>query len=144
ELRGLGCEVIRLLNTPDGQRSSNIASCSGKPGWPYSWNKATSAPVAAASVITSDATGSFSNQRGQDGVPILPLVGTVTMERNLLESRLIPTYYLPANRGGMIEQKKTLGWKKIEGQLEVDNAREETTQAKAAGQEAGNVFGQKK
>src|SRR5262249_62053731 len=118
ELRGLGCEVIRLLNTPDGQRSSNIASCSGKPGWPYSWNKATSAPVAAASVITSDATGSFSNQRGQDGVPILPLVGTVTMERNLLESRLIPTYYLPANRGGMIEQVKTLVWNTIDGQRE--------------------------
>src|SRR5262249_10435037 len=144
ELRALGCDIIRLLNTPDGQRSSNIASCQGKPGWPYSWNKSTSAPVVTASLVTSDATGSFSNQRGQDGVPILPLVGTVTMERNLLESRLIPTYYLPANRGGMIEQVKKLVWNTIEAQLELNSARNEKTMAKTAAQQADELLAKKK
>jgi len=153
ELRALGCDVIRLLNTPDGQKSSNIASCQGKPGWPYSFNtKSTSAPVAAASFITSDATGSFSNVaigsfsnlRGQDGVPILPLVGTVTMERSLLESRLIPTYYLPANKGGMIEQVKTLVWNTIEAQLDLNIARNETTLAKVTALEADELLAKKK
>src|SRR5215471_403237 len=146
ELRALGCDIIRLLNTPDGQRSSDIASCAGKPGWPYSWNgKNSTTPVTTASVITSDAAGSsFSNQRGQDGVPILPLVGTVTMERNLLESRLIPTYYLPADRGGMIEQVKTLVWNTINAQLDLNIARDETTMAKAAAQQADDLLAKKK
>lgn len=152
ELRGLGCEVIRLLNTPDGQRSSNIASCVGKPGFPYSWNKSTSAPVAAASVITSDgigslpnvASGSFSNQRGQDGVPILPLVGTVTMERSLIEGKLIPTYYLPSNRGGMIEQVKALVWNTVNAQLELNIATDQTTMAKATAQQADELLASKK
>ena len=146
ELRNLGCEVIRLLNTPDGQKSSSILSCQGKPGWPYSWNKTTSAPVAAASVITSDAAiasgapASFSNQRGQDGVPILPLVGTVTMERNLLDGKLIPSYYLPANRGGMIEQVKALVWNTIQAQVDLNIAANETTLAKAAAQQADELL----
>jgi len=39
ELRALACELIRLMNTPDGQRSSSVAQCSAAPGFPYSWNK---------------------------------------------------------------------------------------------------------
>jgi len=39
ELRALACELVRLLNTPDGQRSSSIAACIAQPGFPYSWNK---------------------------------------------------------------------------------------------------------
>lgn len=39
EIRALGCEIVRLLNTPDGQRASSILSCSAAPGFPYSWNK---------------------------------------------------------------------------------------------------------
>ena len=39
ELHALGCEIVRLLNTPDGQRSSSIFTCVGQPGFPYSWNK---------------------------------------------------------------------------------------------------------
>jgi hypothetical protein len=145
ELRALGCDIIRLLNTPDGQRSSDIASCAGKPGWPYSWNgKKSTTPVTTANIRTPDATETFSNQRGQDGVPILPLVGTVTMERNLLESRLIPTYYLPANRGGMIEQVKTLVWNTIEAQLDLNIAKNETTLAKAAAQQADELLAKKK
>jgi hypothetical protein len=38
ELRALACELVRLLNTPDGQRSSSIAACMAQPGFPYSWN----------------------------------------------------------------------------------------------------------
>ena len=38
-LSALGCEIIRLLNTPEGQRASSILACSAKPGFPYSWNK---------------------------------------------------------------------------------------------------------
>lgn len=39
ELRALGCEIVRLLNTPDGLRASSILSCTGKPSFPYSWNR---------------------------------------------------------------------------------------------------------
>jgi len=37
EIRGLGCELIRLLNTPEGRRASSILACTGKPGYPYSF-----------------------------------------------------------------------------------------------------------
>ena len=39
EIRALGCEIVRLLNTPDGQRASAILACSAAPGFPFSWNK---------------------------------------------------------------------------------------------------------
>jgi hypothetical protein len=39
EIRGLACEIIHLLHTPDGQRTSGIQACSAAPGFPYSWNK---------------------------------------------------------------------------------------------------------
>jgi hypothetical protein len=71
-------------------------------------------------------------------------MGTVTMERNLLESRLIPTYYLPANRGGMIEQVKTLVWNTIEAQLDLNIAKDETALAKAAAQQADELLAKKK
>jgi hypothetical protein len=38
-LSALGCEIIRLLNTPDGQKASSILACSAQPGFPYKWNK---------------------------------------------------------------------------------------------------------
>ncbi len=37
ELHALGCEIVRLLNTPEGQRASSILSCTGQPGFPYKW-----------------------------------------------------------------------------------------------------------
>ncbi len=37
ELHALGCEIVRLLNTPEGQRASAIPACSGQPGFPYHW-----------------------------------------------------------------------------------------------------------
>lgn len=39
EIRALGCEIVRLLHTPDGQRASAALSCSAAPGFPFSWNK---------------------------------------------------------------------------------------------------------
>jgi hypothetical protein len=39
ELRALGCEIVRLLNTPEGLRASQILACSAQPGFPYAWNK---------------------------------------------------------------------------------------------------------
>lgn len=39
QLHALGCEIVRLLHTPDGQRTSAIEACQGQPGFPYSWNK---------------------------------------------------------------------------------------------------------
>jgi hypothetical protein len=38
-LSALGCEIIRLLNTPEGQRASAILACSAQPGFPYKWNR---------------------------------------------------------------------------------------------------------
>lgn len=46
-LSALGCEIIRLLNTPDGQRASSILACSAQPGFPYKWNKNGTAILAA-------------------------------------------------------------------------------------------------
>ena len=39
QLQALGCEIVRLLHTPDGQRASSVAACRAQPGFPYSWNK---------------------------------------------------------------------------------------------------------
>ena len=37
ELRLLGCEIIRLLNTPEGRRASQVLSCQAQPGFPYNF-----------------------------------------------------------------------------------------------------------
>ena len=39
ELKAMACELIRLMHTPDGQRTSSLGQCSAAPGFPYSWNK---------------------------------------------------------------------------------------------------------
>jgi hypothetical protein len=36
-LRQANCEIIRLLNTPDGLRSSSLPVCADQPGFPYSF-----------------------------------------------------------------------------------------------------------
>ncbi len=36
-LRQLGCDTVRLENTPEGQRASAIPVCSDQPGFPYGW-----------------------------------------------------------------------------------------------------------
>ena len=154
EMRALGCDILRILHTPDGLRSSDIASCSGKPGWPYRWGKqnATAASVVPASATVADAVDAtsaavnppFSSERSQDGVPILPIMGTVTLERYLLDGKLIPTYYLPASRGGMIEQVKLLVWNTIGAQLDLNIAKAETEDAKVIAQHADELLAKKK
>ncbi len=37
ELRALGCEIVRLLNTAEGQRASSILACQAQPNFPYKW-----------------------------------------------------------------------------------------------------------
>jgi hypothetical protein len=37
EIRALGCEIVRLLNTPEGRRASAILACSAQPGFPYNF-----------------------------------------------------------------------------------------------------------
>jgi hypothetical protein len=37
ELRAVACDIVRLLNTPEGRRSSEILSCQGQPGFPYNF-----------------------------------------------------------------------------------------------------------
>lgn len=36
-LRHVGCDTIRLENTPEGQRASSIPVCADQPGFPYDW-----------------------------------------------------------------------------------------------------------
>jgi hypothetical protein len=38
ELRVVNCEIIRLLHTPQGQRTSSCPVCSDQPEYPYDWN----------------------------------------------------------------------------------------------------------
>jgi hypothetical protein len=148
QLQTVGCEVIRLLNTPMGLRSSNIASCVGQPGFPYQFNHnaGTSAVAPSSSRVVTDVQnpGSTPVSRGQDGVPVLPLVGTVTMEIHLLEGRLIPTYYLPAAKGGMIEQVQLLVWNTINSQAELQIAKDRTEQARQLASQADQLLNQKK
>ena len=37
EVRKLSCDVMRLLNTPEGQRASSNSSCMGQPQFPYNF-----------------------------------------------------------------------------------------------------------
>jgi hypothetical protein len=36
-LREVNCEIIRLLHTPQGQRTSDVLPCADQPGYPYDW-----------------------------------------------------------------------------------------------------------
>lgn len=36
-LRETNCEIIRLLHTPQGQRTSDVLPCADQPGYPYDW-----------------------------------------------------------------------------------------------------------
>lgn len=37
DLNATNCEIIRLLHTPQGQRTSDVLPCEGEPGYPYDW-----------------------------------------------------------------------------------------------------------
>lgn len=36
-LRETNCDIIRLLHTPQGQRTSDVLPCADQPGYPYDW-----------------------------------------------------------------------------------------------------------
>ncbi len=72
------------------------------------------------------------------------LLGTLFLETQLLESRLIPTLYLPRQRGGLIEQIQRLVWSTIESQTALSIGRLETEQARALATQADHLLeGQK-
>ena len=37
DIRGLACDLMRLINTPEGQRASSNPSCVGQPQFPYNF-----------------------------------------------------------------------------------------------------------
>lgn len=43
-LRRLGCDAVRLENTPEGRRASAIPVCADQPGFPYGWPQAPLGP----------------------------------------------------------------------------------------------------
>jgi len=141
DMRFVSCELNRLLNTPEGQRSSSISSCAGQPGFPYRFGVRSILNPSPSS--TSDGSAPRAG-RGQDGVAILPMMGTVTMETNLLEGKLIPSYYLPLRKGGMLEQVRTLVWETINAQLDLNIAVEQTEEARKSALEADQLFVQQR
>ena len=38
-LQESSCDIIRLLHTPQGQRTSDVLPCADQPGYPYEWNE---------------------------------------------------------------------------------------------------------
>ncbi len=144
DLRLVACELDRLLNTPEGRRSSSVSSCAGQPGFPYQFNSSGHNSIFNPSTTAASGGSSSSMGRGQDGVAILPMMGTVTMEISLLEGRMIPSYYLPLSKGGMLEQVKTLVWNTINAQLDLNIAVEQTEQARKGALEADQLFVQQR
>jgi hypothetical protein len=39
QLRETNCEIIKLLHTPQGQRTSDVLPCADQPGYPYEWGE---------------------------------------------------------------------------------------------------------
>lgn len=134
ELRAIGCDVIRLLNTPEGQRSSANSSCEGQPAFPYDFpEKKIAASVARVfpSLINAPAEGTVVGRS----------MNIVSVETHLLDGKLVPSYYLPASRGGMIEQIKSLVWSTIQSQEELGIAVDETRTARTDAATADEMLG---
>lgn len=136
EMRRIGCDVIRLLNTPEGQRQSSLSSCSGQPAFPYNFPEK-----------SMNVTGAFTStalDREIEGAPLRrPFASTVTLEIHLLEGRLLPSYYLPAARGGMIEDVKALVWNTLEAQRDLGIAVGQLGAAEQFARSADEMLNQK-
>jgi hypothetical protein len=135
ELRAIGCDVIRLLNTPEGQRGSVLTSCSGQPGYPYNF------PQKKGSNVVASGT---SLRVPEPQTPIARGAGTVSIETHLLESRLIPSYYLPASRGGMIEHIRDLVHQTLGAQADLGIAVAETASARELAKNADTLLDHEK
>lgn len=129
DLRRVACDIIRLLHTPEGQRSSNNASCVGEPGFPYDFPEK--------KIAFGGETSAFAISLPR---PSQEPNRSVTMETHLLEGRMVPSYYLPSTRGGLIEQVKLLVWTTITSHLELDIAPAETATARGAAAEADQLL----
>lgn len=135
ELRAVACEVIRLLNTPEGQRSSKIASCAGQPNFPYDFPEkklSTSAARELSSVGTPTLSAFIRDVASQED--------TVTMETNLLSGKMIASYYLPASRGGLIERVKNLVWNTLRGEAELNIAGDQIPAARSEAESADQLL----
>jgi hypothetical protein len=136
EMRKIGCDVIRLLNTPEGQRQSSLSSCSGQPAFPYNFPEK-----------SMQVTGAFTStaiDRDAIDQPVRrPFASTVSLEIHLLEGRLLPTYYLPVARGGMLEEVKALVWSTLDAQRELGIAVSQLAAAESFAQAADVLLNEK-
>lgn len=129
EMRMIGCDMIRLINTPEGARSSALQSCVGQPGYPYSFpQKKLQGGGGSVSAFVLPA--------GPDAPMVIGRERSVTMETYLAEGRMLPSYYLPAARGGLLEQVKDLVWSTIASQSELTIAPDETASARLEAEKA--------
>lgn len=136
EMRKIGCDVIRLLNTPEGQRQSSLSSCSGQPAFPYNFPEKSMN-------VTSAFTSTAIDLDAVEQPVRRPFASTVSLEIHLLEGRLLPTYYLPVARGGMIEDVKALVWSTLDAQRELGIAVGQLATAESFARAADDLLSQK-
>jgi hypothetical protein len=129
EMRMIGCDMIRLINTPEGQRASALQSCVGQPGYPYVWPQK---KLQGGGVSVS----AFALPMGPEAPMAVSRERSVTMETYLAEGRMLPSYYLPSARGGLLEQVKDLVWSTIASQSELTIAPDETASARLEAEKA--------
>jgi len=128
ELRMVGCDMIRLINTPEGSRASALQSCVGQPGYPYAFPQK--------KLQGGQSVSAFAMPVSPDGPMVVGRERSVTMETYLAEGRVLPSYYIPAARGGLLEQVKDLVWSTIASQTELTIAPDQTALARSEAQQA--------
>ncbi len=146
ELRRVSCDLERLVHTPQGQRASDIAVCGDEPTFPFDFPEI--APPGRAASDAPEPGRSQGLGRGQargraaayspPGVGALLPPGDLSealyIERQLLEGKPSPLLYLPAEKGGRLEQVRGLVWSTIDSQFDLGLAvdRAETANELAA------------
>jgi hypothetical protein len=119
------CDIGRLVTTPSGQRYSDIDVCQGEPGFPYDWN-----------------AHGVGVGGGLEEASVRPAVsaGTLGLELHLSQGTMVPTLYLPAAGGGILEQVRELVAGTISAQERIGYAPERTAEARTLLQEADRLF----
>lgn len=136
EMRKIGCDVIRLLNTPEGQRQSSLSSCNGQPAFPYNFPEKSMQ-------VTGAFTSTAIDLDAVDQPARRPFASTVSLEIHLLEGRMLPSYYLPVSRGGMLEEVKALVWSTLDAQRELGIAVGQLATAESFARAADELLTQK-
>jgi len=129
EMRMIGCDMIRLINTPEGSRASALQSCIGQPGYPYAFPQKKLQGG-------GGSVSAFALPMGPEAPMAVSRERSVTMETYLAEGRVLPSYYIPAARGGLLEQVKDLVWSTIASQTELTIAPDQTALARSEAQQA--------